>query len=247
MKMNWITLVSVLLSFPFFGTAQESAANGLRFEVDRVYPAISLTKEKLIQAQQLIDLNPYYKPLWVREYISVEITVSQNGKTVSAKGKDNNLTPIQKGILYEADVDKAIAVKVHYIPENNLKNNEPKETDFTFTIDPKNEAEFPGGYEQLKKYLKENAINKIAVDAIDQKVLAAIKFSIDTKGQINNVHIFESSKDEKTDDLLMTAIRNMPNWKPAEYSNGLIVPQEFVLTVGNMESCVVNLLSIRRA
>lgn len=42
------------------------------------------------------------------------------------------------------------------------------------------------------------------------------------------------------------AIRNMPSWKPAGYSNGISVKQDFVLTVGNMESCVVSLLNIRR-
>jgi TonB family protein len=73
----------------------------------------------------------------------------------------------------------------------------------------------------------------------------AIKFTIDEAGQIINAHIFQPSKDEDVDNLLLETICNMPNWKPAEYSNGKKVKQEFVLTVGNMENCMINLLNIR--
>ena len=38
----------------------------------------------------------------------------------------------------------------------------------------------------------------------------------------------------------------MPSWKPAAYANGMKVKQDFVLTVGDMTSCVVNLLNIRQ-
>ncbi|MFT4667667.1 MAG: hypothetical protein ACI9XB_004640 [Gammaproteobacteria bacterium] len=57
--------------------------------------------------------------------------------------------------------------------------------------------------------------------------------------------MYNSSIDENVNELLLETIQNMPCWKPAEYANGLKVKQEFVLTVGNMESCVVNLLNIR--
>jgi len=61
-----------------------------------------------------------------------------------------------------------------------------------------------------------------------------------------NAHIVESSKDEKIDEIFLQTIQNMPLWKPAEFANGTTVSQDFVLTVGNMESCVVNLLNIRQ-
>ena len=76
--------------------------------------------------------------------------------------------------------------------------------------------------------------------------LAAVKFTVNEDGKIANAHVVESSKDEKVDRLLLATIQNMTDWKPAKYSNGLQVKQDFILTVGNMESCVVNLLGIRR-
>lgn len=145
-----------------------------------------------------------------------------------------------------ADAGTNIAVKVRYIPENTLKHNDIKELDFSFTVDPENEAQYVGGQEQLQQYLKLTAIDKIPLTRFEKSTLAAVKFTLDEEGNVIDAHVFQSSKDAETDALLLAAIRNMPSWKPAEYANGLKVKQDFVLTVGNMESCVMNLLEIRQ-
>ena len=165
---------------------------------------------------------------------------------MKAVGKNDILTREQKDIMNRADVGTAISVKARYIPENNLKHNDIKEINFTFTPAPENDATYVGGEEELRKYLKEKAIDKIPDGIFVNWALAAVKFAVNEDGEIIDVHIFESSKDEKTDGILLEAIRNMPCWKPAEYTNGRKVKQEFVLTVGNMENCVVHTLHIRR-
>jgi len=38
----------------------------------------------------------------------------------------------------------------------------------------------------------------------------------------------------------------MPKWTPASYSDGTAIEQDYVLMVGNMKSCIVNLLNIRK-
>jgi hypothetical protein len=50
---------------------------------------------------------------------------------------------------------------------------------------------------------------------------------------------------KKIDDILIAAISKMSTWKPAEFSNGLKVKQDYILTVGNMENSMVSLLNIR--
>ena len=79
--------------------------------------------------------------------------------------------------------------------------------------------------------------------------LAAVKFTINEEGKITDAHIFgseyQTSKNEKIDELLLETICNMSTWKPAEYANGTKVKQEFVLTVGNLENCMINLFNIR--
>jgi TonB family protein len=148
--------------------------------------------------------------------------------------------------MNKADVGTDISVKVQYIPDNTLKHNDVKEMTFSFVVDPESEATFYGGEQQLKKYLKEHGLEKISPANIKRYHLAAVKFTINEEGQVINAHVFESSKDEKVDKLLLDTISKMPRWKPAEYANGTKVKQEFVLLVGDMESCVINLVNIRR-
>lgn len=245
---NRTLIIFFLGSFAFanVGHSQDSLADEPFFEVYRIHPYISITQEKINEVHTLSELNPHFKASWIREYISVEVLTTHEGKIRKASGKSETLTREQKANLMTADVDQEISVKVKYVPENNLKQNDPKEMDFSFVFSPENEAKYPKGKNPLKSYLKNTAIDKIEPGVFVGYTLAAVKFTLNEEGEIINVHLFESSNDEKTDEMLMKAILNMPCWDPAEYANGQEVNQEFVLTVGNMENCMVNLLNIRR-
>ena len=70
-----------------------------------------------------------------------------------------------------------------------------------------------------------------------------MKFTINELGQVVDTSIFQSTKDDDIDALLYQVICDMPDWTPAEYSNGEKVRQEFAFTIGNHESCVINLLN----
>ena len=245
-----IVLLFITLFFPNPGASQDNLTNEPRFEVNRIYPYISITKEELNEANSLTDLNRHYKSSWIREYNSVEVLTSYKGKIIKSTGKNDALSQEQKNLMNMADAGADISVKVKYIPENTLTHNDPKEISFTLTVDPENEAEYPGGQQQLIKYLKEKAIDKIPGGSFKNYDLTAVKFTISENGEIMNAHVFDpgyqTSKNEKINELLLEAICNMPPWKPAEYSNGIKVKQEFVFTVGNMENCVAHLLNIRR-
>ncbi len=243
---NLIVLLSITLILPYAAASQENSITELQYDVNRVLYPISLSKEKISEAKTLKDLNRLFKPSWVKEYFSVEISTSQNGVTKKAVSKNDMLTKEQKDLLKTADEEKDIFVNVSYLPDNTLKHNDPKTYDFTLKVDPKKDAQFSDGQQALKKYLKESTVDKIPANIITGYGLAAVKFTVNEEGQIEDIHVFESSKDEKVDALLVEAVCNMPIWEPAEYANGVKVKQEFALAVGNMESCVVNLLNIRR-
>jgi hypothetical protein len=241
-----VALFFIAMALPFIVYSQDYSAPELSYEVNRVYPYISITKEKLNEAQTLTHLYADYKSSWVREYILVEVSTRYKGRTRKAVSKNNTLSPEQKDILDEADVGTDISVKVLYVPENTLVDNDIKEIVFTFTVEPESEAKYVGGQQQLLQYLKEKAIDNIPDDCFKGFDLAAVKFTVNEEGEIMDAHVFEHSKDQKVDRLLLDVIRNMPCWQPAEYANGTKAKQEFVLTVGNMENCMVNLLNIRR-
>jgi TonB family protein len=246
MKNTWIILVFAALIFPSLGFTQAEGSTTLSYEVNKVYPYLSVMREELKEATTLVDLNHRYKPSWVKEYTSVEVAAICQGQIRKAVGKNDLLTPAQKNILNTADAGTEITVKVLYLPQNTLAHNEMKELAFTFTVNPENDAHFAGGQAQLMQYLKENAIDEIPVGSFKGYDLAAVKFTISEEGEITDVHIFESSKDKRIDALLLTTISRMPCWEPAIDADGTKVKQTFALTVGNMENCMVNLLNIRR-
>ncbi len=241
-------IILFLISLGAVDTSQDNhfVNNDLKYEVNRIYTPLSISKAKLNKAKTLAGLNRNYKRSWVREFISVEVLASNKGKKRRVMSKNDVLSQEQKNIMHQVDVGTEIEIKVQYIPENTLKHNDPKEFSFAFIVNPENEATYANGQEELNQYLKKNAIDKIPNDIFKKYDLAAVKFTVTEKGQIINPHIFESSKDEEIDQLLLNTITNMPDWKPAKYANGTKVKQDFVLTVGNHESCVINLLNIGR-
>ena len=243
-KLSLIFLI--LLALPNFASAQDDLDFELSYEVNRVYPYISITEEKLNEAERLTDINPLYKPSWVREYISVEVVTNYKGETQKAIAKNDVLSQKQKEIMNAANPLANITVTVKYMPENTLKNNTPKEFDFSFIVEPAKDASYPGGEQKLKQYLKENAMDKISPSSFKKYNLTAVNFAINEKGKIVDAQVFQSSKDEKIDQLLLETVNNMPNWAPAEYANGTKVKQKFVLAVGDRNSCNINLLSIRK-
>jgi hypothetical protein len=242
MKKNQILfIVLFLIGSAFNGFSK----NDLKFEINRVLPSFSIQENNLDKINTLTDLNKRYPKSWVKKYFSVEISAFKNGVNTTVSGMSDVLNQEQKDLIRSADRNKDIMVSVNYLPENSLKNNTPKQYDFKVSIMPENNATFSKSPEQLNQYLTKNGIANIEANSFTGYDLTAIKFTVTEQGNISDVQVAFPSKDIKIDEMLVKAISKMPNWKPAEYANGIKVKQSFVLTIGNMESCNVNLLNIR--
>ena len=244
-KTSTILLIAFLI-VPMLASTQVKLSEQPDYEVNVNYPPLSITKQQLNEANTIANINKFFKPSWIREYISVEILTTQNGMTKKGISKSDFFSHEQKDNMAKADVGTDIQIKVQYMPENTLKHNDAKEFKFSFLVNPEIEAQFPGGQQQLKQYLNEHAINKIPAGSFENYDLATIKFSINENGKIVDAHAFWPFKDEMIDNLLLEAIQNMPNWNPAEYANGVKVKQELVLSVGNMANCMLPTLNLRR-
>ena len=234
-----IVLLSIGCAFNSF------AQNDLKFEINRVLPSISIQETNLAQINTLTDLDKRYPTSWVKEYVSVEISAYKNGTKITASGTSDVLNQEQKELIRLADRSGDIEVVAMYFPENSLENNTVKQYDFKVTVTPDKNAVYAEGAEALIQYLQKDGIASIDAGSFTGYDLTAIKFTITEQGQIADIQVVLPSKDAKIDEMLVTAISKMPNWKPAEFSNGLKVKQDFVLTIGNMENCMVSLLNIR--
>ncbi len=246
MKPTFILLLSSLFMLSQSVCAQETNQEGIDYDINTVYKPLSISMEVFKDAETIADLNEFYKNSWVKEYVGMEVTTIHNGETLKASGKNHTLTPRQKEIIENADLGSDVSVVVKYYPDNNLSYNEVKEYPFTFMINPQIEAAYPGGEESLKQFLKENVIAQLEKDVFTEWTFGAVKFIVNEEGGLEDIHVFQSTEDEKTDKLLKETICNMSTWIPATYPDGTTVKQEKVLLVGNMQNCNVNLLNVRR-
>jgi hypothetical protein len=219
--------------------------NELKFEINKVHPFVSIAENKLADAKTLSDLNKRYPADWMKEYQSVEISTTIHGTKATAISRSDVLTAEQKELLRLADHANEIAVSVKYVPANTLEDNPVKEYSFNMVITPERSAAYAEGEKALHQYLEKNCIAKVEEGSFIGYDLSAVKFTVTGQGKIEDVQVALPSRNPKSDEIFVAAISKMPNWKPAEFSDGSRVRQEFVLTVGNMENCMINQLNIR--
>lgn len=246
LKESYVTTLMALLILPFFLIGQEDLPYDFKADIYIDYPYLSIPRTTLEEANTLRDLNKHHKSSWIASFKSVELTTYQNGEKVVTQSQDSILTKEQKQLLYKADYGSEINVKVIYMPKNKLSQNEEHEMNFTFTVDPDSAASYAEGNAELKEYIEANIAKKVDYTKLKQHQLATVKFTVMENGQIVNPHVLHSTDDEVTDKILLDAVCNMPNWVPAQYANGEKTQQDHVLTVGDMNSCIVNLINIRK-
>ena len=212
------------------GTLQD-----LSFDVHGRYTR-SVTMEKLNEAKLISDFIIGYPVNWIDEYVSVDILATCNGKFMKAISPNITLNAEQKNILNTVDLGTGIIINVKY-KSRNIENNiiENKIMNVSMMVIPEVEAEYVGGEQQLKKYLRESVISKISETTYKllQDSIAIVIFTVNEEGEIINGKISKTSGDLKTDKLLLEAIYKMPKWKPAKNSKGKKVKQEFEFSVGN--------------
>lgn len=226
-------------------SAQEDKTSDFTYQINRVQKYVSISTAQLDNATTLSDLNHYYKSDWVKEYKTVEMTVISKGQKQVMTSTTDNLTIEQKQSIRSADIGSDIKVIVYYLPENNLSSSEIQEMDFSFRIDPEQEAVYAGSQDQLDQYIEKSILKKVTIKDVPQYQVAAIKFTIDEEGNVVDAHVAQPSKNENADKLLLKTICDMPKWKPAQYSDGTRTKQEFVFTIGDHYSCTMNMLDIK--
>ena len=191
-------------------------------------------KEILNDSKFLRDFILYYPVNWITTYDSVEIIATCKGKVMKAMSPTDALSNEQKNILSTVDIGTDIFINVQYkyknqssdVTENNLMH-------IKMTVVPYYEAEYIGGNEKMKNYLKESVINELSETTPKRFQKGIITFTIDEQGEIMNAHISSSSEDKNTDNLLLDAINKMPKWKPAENAKGIKVKQNFKFSIYN--------------
>ncbi len=227
----------IFLFVAFFGSA--AYAQEMGYDIFSTY-AKPVQKEQLSTAKKMSDINPEYPASWILEedYISTEITVFCEGERRKEKGKTNYFTEEQRNILTKADMGTTVDVEVKYHVNNSITDKYDVSTmNFSVSLVPEKEAEYEGGQEKMKMYLKQNSVDKINTFSNRVFDMAKVRFLVNEEGEAVNAEIIKSSEDEKIDRLLLKTIAKMPKWKPAESAKGVKLKQEFEFVVGMMIGC----------
>lgn len=226
MKREIITSLLLLTVFTVF-------SQDLPFEIKGAY-ARPVKAEKLDMATNMADLIDGYPVSWIAEYVSTGISVVSGDKVNQGMGINDHLTPEQVSLLKSTDLGDEVVIDVAYKSKNFItKELDVRYMHYTATVVPEHEAEYPGGVESLKAYLKENAITKIPNESFKELQQVIIRFTIDEQGQTSNARLTTTSGDPKTDNLLLKTLNNMPKWKPAVDIKGTRVSQDFEFIIGN--------------
>src|ERR1700741_5577077 len=99
--MKKLILTPLLLMLFATGFAQNpitTVSPNLNFEVHGKYMN-PVKKEKLENVQFLSDIIPSYPSMWIKGYISVELSIPNEGKNLSASSNNEILTSKQKELL----------------------------------------------------------------------------------------------------------------------------------------------------
>ena len=234
MKQSLLTLI--LFHFICFGFAQNIGVELIPM------PGQPVLKSQLIAANKISDINEGYPSSWISSYVSVALTTSCNGEMVTIKSKDDQFTKEQLSLLEAADFGANVSVDVKYYPENGLKNNDVKDINFSLTIVPEESASFPGGKELLEQYIMDKTIEKVSESKAKLLEFATVRLTVTEEGKVENTKIGRTSGNTEFDNLLLSTINEMPYWKPAKSAEGALVSQEFVLSLGDQNSCLRNLV-----
>ena len=224
---------NTILTFLVLLAAHAGFSQNLNFNIRGAYTR-PVKAEMLKEPKTMADICTGYPTDWIKNYISTEITVTANGTTMKAAGTNEVLTDEQRSILRKADIGTHIIIDVKYKYQNSITGlDDVFNMNFPLTYIPDVEAEFAGGQDLLKQYLKENTVSKIPPASSKNLKMATVLFTVDANGKIANARVTSSSGDEHMDKLFLEAINNMPDWKPAMNSKGKKISQDFNFSVGN--------------
>jgi len=178
------------------------------------------------------------------DYLSVNITSTHEGKTRTAHSNNDQLSPEQKRILATADLNTDISIKVRFKYKdlvNDASGPEPKiiEGNVSVTVVPETEAQFPGGYAELRNQLTKSVMSRLPSGGASESMYSdkiarsVVKFTINEEGRVVDASISTTSTDSFLDILLVDAVYHLPKWKPAKNAKGQTVKQQFNFSMGS--------------
>lgn len=178
------------------------------------------------------------------DYLSVNITTMHNGKILTAHSSNDQLSAEQKRIIATADLNTEVNIHVTFkykdqISKTGGQEHKIIEGNLAVTVVPETEAQFPGGFTELREQLMKSVLAKLPSGAAattlytDKLSRAVLKFTVNEDGKITDVSMSNTSTDPFIDTLLIDAAYHLPTWTAAKNAKGQRVKQHFTFSLGS--------------
>ena len=193
---------------------------------------------RLQNIHSLDELISAYPGHLLHQHQTIALSLSSTGEKLENSTETDRLSMEQLQLLKSAHLADEIFINVKFISKNAVTNViEDGEMDFVVTVVPDKEAEFPGGNEELLKYLRNNCnIRLTRKEPFPMKDML-IEFNVNNKGNIEHVRFIQDSGIPEANKTIERVLGTMPKWRAAEDQNGKKIFQKFQLRVSEMDGC----------
>ena len=198
---------------------------------------MNITKEKLLQAEDVSQIIRQYPSNWIHHYNSVRISIKGENENYF-EAPDKVLNQAQKDFLASLDWSDQFNITVSYLMGNAATDEmEERELNVDIALVPEHEASYPGGYDTLIKTLKAETFPKLSEQKEYKEEPVIISFIVEKDGQLSQAKINRSSRIDEVDQIMLDAVNNLSPWSPALDEKGNAVSQAFELQVGIGDGC----------
>ena len=244
MKNNpiYLLLITVLCSATLI--AQDQAPATPEAVIHPVYSPFSFSESAVLAARSVADLHRQYPADWIAQYVEVTLHTQRAGKRYRTRAEGPMLTVAQRQALADADPAAPILVSIEYLPNNQLRENPVRCLEYTVTVTPDTPPHFGTTTDAEASYLTARILEDWAPSVFAPHQLAAVRFTVDDRGAVQDPVLLQSTKDPAADAAFLAAIGDMPAWTPATYRDGSPAASVRVLSVGDLRSCTANLVGL---
>ena len=197
--------------------------------------AAAVHREQLLGASTVKQIIPDCPAHWDQtiDIVYVYISGYKNGNELRASADGETLSDKQKEILKNSDLGTIVEVEIWFRWKDSTTalgdyGKIQKMNEYRLAVVPEIEAEYPGGKEEVSKYLEENILPKVQTLGEEKQItLVQGFFTIDENGKLSDLNFPGQAHASDCDRVLKDALKNMPDWTPAKNANGSHIKQVF--------------------
>lgn len=195
----------------------------------------TITRSKLQGVRSISEILPEEVDWTTYPIRSVKLSTDIEGLEFHEMGKGLELNEAQIQLLRSTAISQSFILTAKCEGSHPGVDVENFELNYIITVVPENEAEYPGGYDELINYIKKETEKETAHLLKDQLKFGRLTFIVSSSGNITDLELNSSSGYTDLDEKIFELLMDLPKaWIPATNAIGDKVDQELELFFGRM-------------